>query len=265
MYKVDYKFLKGNCKAKFIISVILFILFLVIFIELFGKFIFSNTITIESIESYLFSGNNKGNIFSIIVLFILSLFLFISIGLFSSAVRVLLRILVIKKLTKSGQLIKNIPYKVIKMENKYNEFFKPYKVSIDYKMPTGEIVSLISDEFRTNNKPYNYVDLLIDLDNYKKYFIGFNISGNNVVDSKSEYVELKNVPFRFEEVRNEGLTKDVYIVVDYELENGKIIKLKELIIEPDALDWIIQVDLRLNLKNVDDYFFEFIGDRNVSK
>lgn len=87
----------------------------------------------------------------------------------------------VKKLSKNAKLVKRIPYR--------KKVFFGYRSSskyliIDYTLPNGNTIELeknISIFSFAKTQKYNYVDLLIDENNTKNYYIDFEInriSGN---------------------------------------------------------------------------------------
>ncbi len=81
-----------------------------------------------------------------------------------------------KKLTQYGQLIKNIPCKIV------HSFFtlngvKGYNIEIKYEVSEGNVLYLKSDmKFNNDFKGRETADLLIDPMNQKNYFIDFDIT-----------------------------------------------------------------------------------------
>ncbi len=85
-------------------------------------------------------------------------------------------------LNKKGKLIKNIPYKMEETGMSVNNV-PILRMVIDYTLPSGEEVILYGDPIYDSKNINNdeLVDLLIDEDNPKNYFIDFEInrlSGN---------------------------------------------------------------------------------------
>ena len=82
----------------------------------------------------------------------------------------------IKKLSKNGILIKNLPYQLEK-NKKYN-YGKPiYCIKVLYEIEPGKTLSLKSEPkyLTTLGRSNGTVDLLIDPDDYSNYFIDFEI------------------------------------------------------------------------------------------
>ena len=102
--------------------------------------------------------------------------LFMGIGI-SNFMRINKRIRVVKKLNKTGKLVKGLPYTMVKTGEKSNgrKILKPV---IDYQLPDGTVVKLEGDhryDFRTGDYD-GLADLVIDESDPTKYFIDFEIN-----------------------------------------------------------------------------------------
>ncbi len=104
----------------------------------------------------------------------------------------LIKIKEIKKLNKVGKLVKNLPFKMEKTDIVENDR-RIFRITLDYTLPSGKTITLKGEpryDFKFSDKD-GLVDLVIDCNNPKNYFIDFEInrlSGNLPED----YYELKN-------------------------------------------------------------------------
>lgn len=81
-----------------------------------------------------------------------------------------------KQLAKTGTLIKNLPYRLVRSGTKINGSSLP-AILVEYTLPNGETKDFVSEaryDFKTRDED-GFVDLLIDLENPKNYYIDFNI------------------------------------------------------------------------------------------
>lgn len=107
------------------------------------------------------------------------------------------RLIVVEKLNKSGKLVKKLPYRIISSRNKINDNDIKQFV-IDYTLPNGNRVELKSDPmFFGKLSDYDgCVDLVIDENNPKNYFIDLEInrlSGNRAEDYYNENKNLADI------------------------------------------------------------------------
>lgn len=92
----------------------------------------------------------------------------------------------LKYVINNGKLIKRIPYVLVRTETKVNSK-RLRKIDLKYTLPTGIILTLESEprEDKIFLDKEGYIDLLIDENNLKRYFIDLNInrkSGNKEED-----------------------------------------------------------------------------------
>ncbi len=103
-----------------------------------------------------------------------------TVGIFSAVyyIRIVFRLKVIDDLCINGTLIKNLPYRV-KVKNTGDDVYsKTYvRIFVDYTTGDGKVLHLKSDKHYggTVRDKDGRVDLLIDENNPKHYFIDFNI------------------------------------------------------------------------------------------
>lgn len=89
---------------------------------------------------------------------------------------------VVKWLANNGTLISNLPYEWISYYHRYRPWASNYeKLKVNYKTDYGETLILLSEpkyyaynKYLTNVRP-EVVDLLIDMNDTRKYFIDYNI------------------------------------------------------------------------------------------
>ncbi len=88
----------------------------------------------------------------------------------------LYKILKLRKLAKTGKLVRGLDYKMVPSHLRVKKR-NLLSISIDYKLPNGKVVKLVGEP-RFDGKELDEdrkVDLLIDLNNPKNYHIEFNI------------------------------------------------------------------------------------------
>ena len=117
-------------------------------------------------------------------------FVFITVGAIGIN-KVNKRIKTIKELNQKGKLVKNIPYRTVDSGIRINNRVI-FKLMVDYKLPSGSVISLASDPRYDGKVSDNdgTVDLVIDESNPNNYFIDFDInrlSGNRPEDYYQQY------------------------------------------------------------------------------
>ena len=82
----------------------------------------------------------------------------------------------VKKLSKQGILIKNLPYE-LKLDKNIVSGKPIYRIKVLYEIEKGRTLSLLSEPkyITTLGREDGTVDLLIDPDDYSNYFIDFEI------------------------------------------------------------------------------------------
>lgn len=109
-------------------------------------------------------------------------------------VKIFNRIDIVKHLNQSGQLYKNLPYKLMPSGSSINGREVMYPVA-KFKLPSGEEIELKGDaRFDYVDRDVDgYIDLVIDPNDYSKYFLDFNINrleGNRDSDFYKSIEEL---------------------------------------------------------------------------
>ena len=105
----------------------------------------------------------------------------ISLGLFAITLS-LKDIRKLNYLEKNGTLIKNMVYSIEDIEIKKRKFIKV--VGVDYKLPSGEIIHLISDLPKKDIDIIGYIDLLIDKKNLNNFYLDFNMNPKKQLDNR---------------------------------------------------------------------------------
>lgn len=114
------------------------------------------------------------SIYSYVILF-LPLFSF-----FFGIIIIINSIIEIKKLNyleKNGILIENLIYKIEEIEIKKNKKIKV--IGVDYKLPDKSIIHIIKELDKEKIDIIGYIDLLIDKNDLKNYYLGFNLKNKN--------------------------------------------------------------------------------------
>lgn len=120
---------------------------------------------------------SKNSNSSLILIMILPLFMIILATI--NIIKLSKRLLVIKNLNQNGKLVKNIPYLLedtrFKIMN--NQIQRPV---VDYALSSGTTITLYGDpRFDLKDSDDGTIDLIIDENNPKNYFMDFNINRTN--------------------------------------------------------------------------------------
>lgn len=112
----------------------------------------------------------------LLILFLFLPFIFIAIGAIGIG-KINKKVKILKELNKKGKLIKNIPYYIKNSNVSVNDVPIPMAV-IEYTLPSGEMIILHSEPMydgKIRDKD-GMVDLVIDEDNPKNYYIDLEIN-----------------------------------------------------------------------------------------
>lgn len=109
-------------------------------------------------------------------------------------IKITIRVNKVKKLNKTGRLFKNVPYQLVPSGMSVNDV-QILKPVVDFMMPNGQIIKLEGDprHDKIHSDADGMIDIVIDLDNPKNFFMDYDIDRIEGNRSEDYYIDLDDL------------------------------------------------------------------------